>query len=185
MSILPGIYASQITGHLVTTAYDSIATATPSGVNSVTFSSIPQTYKHLQLRLLTKSSNAGAGINWYAQANSDTGTNYSVHQLYADGSSVGSNGSQNFTAFYGNQTVGTSNTNIFGISIMDILDYTNTNKYKTSKCLGGHDENGAGDIEFRSGVWMNTSAITSLTVFLDSSKTWQQYSSIALYGIKG
>ena len=186
MSILPGIYASQITGHLSTNSFESIQTVTvgSGGQSSISFSSIPSTYNHLQIRALTKSSNAGAGLNWYVQANSDTATNYSSHQLYADGASAGSNGSANATSFYGNQTTGTSNTNIFGVSIMDILDYSNTSKYKTARCLGGWDANGSGDIELRSSSWRNTAAITSLLIFPEPSRTWGQYTQFALYGIK-
>jgi hypothetical protein len=70
--------------------------------------------------------------------------------------------------------------------IFDILDYTNTNKYKTVRMLGGVDFNGSGEVDFMSGLWLNTSAITRID-FLPSyqSTQFQQYSSFALYGIRG
>jgi hypothetical protein len=47
-----GIIASAITGNLVTTSYESIETVTvgSGGSATVTFSSIPATYTHLQIK---------------------------------------------------------------------------------------------------------------------------------------
>jgi hypothetical protein len=50
-----GIIASAITGNLVTTSYESIETVTVGSGGSatvLTFSSIPATYTHLQIRVL-------------------------------------------------------------------------------------------------------------------------------------
>jgi len=73
--------------------------------------------------------------------------------------------------------------NIRGGFIVDILDYANTNKYKTVRSLNGNDANGSGSMNLSSNVWLSTAAITSLT--LSSSSDFRQYSSFALYGIKG
>jgi len=182
--ILGGLIGSFATA--LTSSYESIATVTvgSGGASSVTFSSIPGTYKHLQIRAVIKSTNTNNGSNWLLTANSDTANNYAVHQLYADGSTVGSNGTASYGYAYGNQTTGTSNTNIFAVSIMDIFDYSNTNKYKTFRCIGGYDLNGSGDINYRSSLWMSTSAITNINIIANG---WNlaQYSSFALYGVKG
>jgi hypothetical protein len=75
--------------------------------------------------------------------------------------------------------------NAYGVSIVDILDYANTNKYKTFRSLAGQDQNSSsGRIVFVSGLWQSTSAITTLDLNLESG-LWNQYSSVALYGIKG
>ena len=70
--------------------------------------------------------------------------------------------------------------------IFDILDYTNTNKNTTTRALTGNETNGtAGQaILFSSGNWRNTAAITSILIY-PSSGNFSQYSSFALYGIKG
>jgi predicted patatin/cPLA2 family phospholipase len=74
--------------------------------------------------------------------------------------------------------------NIFGAGVIDILDYANTNKYKTVRALSGHDNNGSGYVNFESGLWMSTSAITSIKLFT-AGNVYAQYTQFALYGIKG
>ena len=72
----------------------------------------------------------------------------------------------------------------FTAGVIDILDYANTNKYKTLRTLNGGDANGSGNIQIESGSWRNTAAITSITLTHNGSG-FTQYSSFALYGIKG
>jgi subtilase family serine protease len=75
---------------------------------------------------------------------------------------------------------------IFGAAIIDILDYANTNKYKTIRILSGNDNNGSGTIRFSSGaLYSNTNAVSSITLVSGSSGNWSEYSQFALYGIKG
>jgi hypothetical protein len=74
-------------------------------------------------------------------------------------------------------------TNTFGSIVIDILDYQNTNKFKTARGLGGSDNNGNGEIYLTSGLWRDTSAITSVSLFPGVGTTFNQYSSFALYGI--
>ena len=70
---------------------------------------------------------------------------------------------------------------IFGTFIVDILDYANTNKYKTMRALDGFDANGSGYAVLWSGNWRSTSAVSTITI---TGGTFAQYSSFALYGIK-
>jgi hypothetical protein len=75
-------------------------------------------------------------------------------------------------------------TSIFAGTIIDVLDYANTNKYKTLRGLTGYNSNASTDsIDFASGNWRNTAAITSITIS-PISGSWAQYSQISLYGIK-
>jgi hypothetical protein len=180
--LILGIIASSITGNLVTTSYESIATVTVGGAGTSTFdfTSIPSTYKHLQLRIICKSS---GGSQVSLRFNSDTASNYSEHQLVGDGSSATAYGGANTSLAPQGQTATTSNT--FGAFIIDILDYGSTSKYKTVRGLNGADMNGSGQIGLYSNLWRSTSAITDITVLADSGKSFDQYSSFALYGIKG
>jgi hypothetical protein len=74
---------------------------------------------------------------------------------------------------------------IFGTQVIDILDYTNTNKYKTQRSIGAVSENDNNNlITFMSGSWRSSSAITSITITANGT-TFQEYSHFALYGIKG
>ena len=172
------------------TAFESIATVTvgAGGSTTISFSSIPSTYKHLQIRCIAKNTyTAAAGNdNLTIQFNSDTASNYSRHALYGTGSSALAFGLTN-TTFAGAGIEPRSNAaeaNVFGGSIIDILDYADTNKYKTVRSLSGSDRNGAGDIYLVSGNWRSTSAVTSITMGTDLNP-FAQYSSFALYGIKG
>lgn len=187
MAPILGIMASQISGHLFgpTGAYDSIATVNPSGTGTVTFSSIPSTYTHLQIRLLARTNRAAVSDYGIVTFNSDSGANYSYHYLQGDGSSAtaGSSTNSNYV-FMDKFAASNAGSNVFGTVILDVLDYTNTNKYKTTRSLGGYDNNGDGVIELTSGNWRNTNAITSITIAPGAGTSFNQYSSFALYGIK-
>lgn len=190
-----GIIASQQPGHLATIAYDSIATTTaPSGGSaSITFSSIPSTYKHLQIRGIGRAASgqsATAAADVIMNINSDSSSNYARHRIIGDGSTASAGASTSATALNWSSVLPrtTSAANLFGSFVIDILDYQNTNKYKTTRFLGGCDLNGAGSITFQSGLWMSTSAISSITITFETDsnpKPVAQYSQIALYGIKG
>jgi len=163
------------------TAFESIATATPTSGTSVTFSSIPSTYKSLQLRMLLKTdASVGAGrIQLNADSNS---ANYAAHLLRGDGANVlasgAGTGSYNGVPYYNPQNNGD-----LSVLIVDIIDYASTTKNKTVKLINGRDNNGAGYMALWSGLWINTSAVSSLVI--SGGDNFQSGTSIALYGIKG
>lgn len=154
--------------------YIDSVTVGAGGTSTITFTSIPQTYKHLQIRYSGFVANDA-----FMRFNSDTGANYSRHSLYGNGSNGSAYSGPNETVIGFTYTA--SNTNP-GSSICDILDYTNTSRYKTVRILNGDDQNGSGIIMLASGNWRNTAAITSITIFEDSG-VFGQHSSFALYGI--
>ena len=160
-----------------------VVTVGSAGAADVTFTNIPSTYSHLQIRATARNASSGY-VNIFAQFNSDTASNYNYHFIQGDGSSViaGNDAPSYFIAFRVAQ--GGSGANVFGTGVCDILDYANTNKYKTVRSLTGFDNNGNGDIFFFSGLWRSTSAITSIKLYAQSGNL-AQYSQIALYGIKG
>ena len=183
-----GILASAITGNLVTGAYESIATVTlGSSQATISFTSIPATYKHLQIRGLSRNTGAGTGASDIKMLfNSDTGANYSIHYLDGTGASVTQAGVGNRSDPRAGLSVdGGVTANIFGANVTDILDYSDTNKYKTTRTIGGADLNGSGSFRLTSGVWTNTAAITQIDFTDLSGSNFAQYSSFALYGIKG
>jgi hypothetical protein len=182
-----GIIASQISGHLFAPsgAYDSIATVTVGAAAVVTFTSIPATYTHLQLRCLARGADAGDS-HIEVRFNGDTGYNYSYHYVYGDGATVYAGAAASDAHIRLNRIAGAGTaSNIFGGVVFDLLDYANTNKYKTSRALVGYDANGSGQIHFTSGNWRNTSAITSIELAAETQSNFAQYSTFALYGIKG
>jgi hypothetical protein len=165
-------------------SYESIATvALTSTASSISFTSIPQTYTHLQLRYISLDSR-----NQYEDSpvdmrfNSDSGSNYARHSLYGNGSTAYATAEINQTFI---RMWGGSQTNYFLAAVTDILDYTSTSKNKTIKQLFGVDLNGSGEVGLSSGMWFATpAAITSITLTPYSSP-FKVNSHFALYGIKG
>ena len=179
-----GIMASSTSGASAVGDYESIATTTlATATASVTFSSIPATYKHLQIRILARLTAAVTRDVILCRLNSDTASNYNSHWILGDGASASANDSGSITSMYTGDITGASATaSIFGVSIIDILDYSSSNKYKVTRTLTGADRNGSGFIWLQSGLWRNTDAVSTITLL--SSSTFAQYSSFALYGIR-
>jgi hypothetical protein len=161
------------------------------GVSSVTFSNIPNTYKHLQVRWLCTTNRGTYAIDDIKMTfNSDTGANYSHHNLKGNGSTASAGAIANANYLYYDVSAGTSVSNFFGVAITDILDYANTNKFKTIRALTGTDTNGSvagefGRVALQSGNWRNTAAITSITIVPFTGTSFNQHSRFSLYGIKG
>lgn len=172
------------------TAYESIATVSLSGAQStIDFTGISSTYKHLQLRgiLLNAVSGDNVAIR-LGNGSIDTGSNYASHQLQGDGSSASAAASTSQTAAYLSGVCQASSSYPFAF-VYDILDYSNTNKYKTIRGLSGQDGNGTGTptswrVQLISGLWQSTSAVTNVRVYLPAGNLGN-YSQVALYGIKG
>jgi hypothetical protein len=176
-----GIIASSISASLNASSYESIATATvgAGGVASVTFSSIPSTYKHLQIRVFASDTSSGATWGFCNIKFNNLGTNYGYrHDVYGTGAATGASAA---SATYPMTYVG--NNGYFSTGIVDILDYTDTNKNKTVRYISGNDQNGGGLVSLGSGLWMNTVAINQID--LTAGVLFTQYSKFALYGIKG
>lgn len=155
------------------------------------FVSIPQTFNHLQLRAFVKSpAVTGArstNVDWtYMRFNGDTNNaNYASHSLEGDGATAtsASDATGVVTAFKsGVMPSSTSASTFFGSLIVDIYDYTSTNKNKTFRALSGCDMNGSGIVSLRSGLWISTAAVTS--IYLGGwSAGYKAGSRFDLYGI--
>lgn len=183
MSPIPGIVASQITGHLSTSSFESIATVTiNSGTqSSILFTSIPSGYKHLQVRILGLTT--ASLIQPQMRFNGDSSATYTRHSLYGDGTVAAAYGAASVNQIVvGGLSVGMDATYPY-VCVIDILDYASTSKNKTVRSLSGSDKNGSGEIGLHSGAWLSTSAVTSISII--SAGTYNTYSNFALYGIKG
>jgi hypothetical protein len=171
----------------VETRFDSIATSTvgSGGVTSVTFSSIPSTYKHLQIRY-TAATNDGNYNALIIRHNSDTGANYAWHAMYGNGATPSAEYAADATNIRALGTPGTGQSGVFQGAIYDLLDYANPSKFKTSRILNGVDANGSGYAGLSSGLWRSEAAITSITIApITGGGLLIQNSKFALYGIKG
>lgn len=175
-------------GAFVEGDFESIATITvgSGGSSSIEFTSIPATYKHLQIRGMYLGA-ASFDFQRIQFNNDTTNANYYSHNFAGNGTSAS-------TGPYAGSTYGAI---IYGVAVypsttypasfvMDILDYTSTNKNKTTRTLIGYDTNVNGYIEISEGLWKATpAAISSIKIFEGGNRIYQQYSSFALYGIGG
>lgn len=163
-------------------SFESIATFTGNGtVSTYTFSSIPSGYKSLQIRV---NALAGGGGRTGVRLNGDSGSNYNYHVLYGFNNGAFATNSATTAAYVAGYQIGPSATSPTAI-ITDIIDYTSTSKNTTIRSFYGVEKNfGAGNSEvgLSSGLWRNTAAVTSITVFC--TQNYQSGTTIALYGIK-
>lgn len=183
MPILGTIASSFRAGAPAVQAYESIATATPNGTNTVVFSNIPQTFTHLQMRIFGRS-DAGAGdfrvLDW--QYNGDTGNNYDWFLVQGAGSTIDAipvtGVNYNRLAWIINVPTNGSSGNI-----ITWFDYRNTNKFKTAQAFGGvtSSTNVTSAIQF--GTWKSTAAITSMSIKTNGNN-FSSGTVLALYGIK-
>jgi hypothetical protein len=162
--------------------YESIATVTvgSGGSSSINFTSIPSTYQHLQVRFMSLFTNARMDITF----NSDSGSNYSYHLVQGNGAASYAEAGTSQTSIKIWPNGNSTSSGIPNVGIIDVLDYANGNKYKTARILNGYDQNGSGIVSLNSGLWMNTNAVTSI-LLAPNTGNFAQYSSFALYGIKG
>ena len=173
------------------TAYDPNATwliqrTSPTSGTSITFSSIPQTYSHLQLRINIMGA-AGAGI--YYQFNGDSSTtSYAWHVLEGGGTSAAATGGT--TDGYSLLNFNTSKPSATApfVSILDIQNYASTTQNKTGRGFTGSNINTASaayGVTLSSGLWINTAAITSIKIATSNASAFSSGSTFALYGMKG
>lgn len=181
-----GVIASSMLTSVAVNSFDSIQTVPGSGT-SITLGSggtIPQNYKHLQVRFVWN--NPIGDQSLLITFNGVGGTSYSVHGMAGTGSGstaafAGNNLARWETCYDGNNG---SSSSFAKVGILDILDYSSTNKNKTSKLLWGADYGSAGKISLETCLFNSTSPITSIT-FAPFSTSFASGSSFALYGIEG
>jgi hypothetical protein len=140
----------------------------------------------LQVRAVVRESSAAAGYtNSELRFNGDTGSNYSWHYLAGYGSSVLSTDApnqpnvrlQSFAPGDG------SPSGVFGVGVIDILDFASTSKNKTVRALHGALTSTNTGIALTSGAWYNTGAVTSIN-FAIGSNSFLAGTRFSLYGVK-
>jgi hypothetical protein len=162
--------------------YVAIASTTvgSGGVNSVDFTSIPQTYTDLVVKISVRSSNDTLGFNMNINNSSSS---ISSRWIEGTGSGVSSYTSANSQVGYQNRNAATAST--FANVEIYISDYTSSNNKSYSG--EGVTENNA-TLAFQYFVSLlrsNTAAIDRLTfVHPDAGQTFVQYSTFTIYGIK-
>lgn len=172
-----------------TGAMELIATVVSTGTGGqVSFASIPQTYRHLQLRVVARTGNSvlQTQTNGLAINNDTTNGKYDGHALTAAGSSVASGRSGFYNLAFqipfipgGNETSGA-----FGAQVIDFLDYSSASKNKTIRALGGHASGSSRHIGLFSNLYIDTAAITSIQ-YNFGGPDLAAGTRVSLYGIRG
>jgi hypothetical protein len=174
---------------VVSGSYESIATFTlGSNTQAVTFSSIPSTYKDIEIRYISRDTYTNSypglqilfnGAGWQAR-----------HLLGGDGAggATGSSGSYGGSQGYLGASIGNNlDANNYATGVLRVVDYANTNKNKTfMNQTAGMGNSTSGYAYLYSGFMNTTTAISSVT-FQEGDTNFKLMpgSTFALYGIKG
>jgi len=162
-----------------------------ANLSSVVFSSIPSTYEHLQLRISGRDSTTDYwSPDLLVLFNSDSGSNYSSHYMYADGTSATTASYTGQSSMIWGQNSGshsTSQPTQYGGIIVDILDYANTNKNTTVCIVSGVINTPQSALRFSSSLWDDTSVVSQIDLIGGhsggSGGGWVRGSEITLYGL--
>lgn len=172
--------------------YESIATVSvgAGGQSTISFSSIPQTFSHLQLRLYIRTNrnvNDGDYLLMRFNGISTAASYYGQHYVRGNGSAVLAAADGTYTASFIERFPALNTTSaVFGAAVIDILDYKDTNKNKVWRSLSGYDGNGDtnANIRLASGMLLSTPAISSIDLTSGTGSNFVQYSHAALYGVR-
>lgn len=177
-----------------TSSYELIQTVyLTASQSSVTLdvSGLSSDYQHLQIRATTRTNRSGADSDpIILRFNSDSGSNYTRHGLggynFGGTNAMYSNAATSQTSMMlsENMPVAGSTANAFGAFVTDILDPFETTKNKTVRTLNGMNAAWS-SIEVRSGAWLSTTAVTSITILPLVGTQLAANSRFTIYGIKG
>jgi hypothetical protein len=167
-----------------------IASAISTGSTALfSFTNIPQTFTHLQVRWYARSLGSGVYSEQFTYfINNDRSSIYTSHTLWGDGSSALSINellNASYVTLVGTSMPNANSiANAFGVVTMDILDYTNTNKNKTIRSFLGWDLNGSGLTGLSSALYTTTNAINRIDLGVASGSNYAAGSRADLYGIQ-
>ena len=184
--MLLGILNSQVSGGAAP-AFELISSQIlTSSASSVTFSSIPQDYKHLQIRGLARDTTGNFNGELKMRFNGVSTASYAEHLLNGNGSGVNSFGNTSTTSISQLYITGNSSASTqLGPFIIDILDYASTSKNSTTRAFLGWPGSNQ-EVRLTSGLFNNTAAISSITINpKNDALSIQSGSRFSLYGIRG
>ena len=161
------------------TQIGSAVTVGSGGAATISFTSIPNTYTDLCLKLSARTTLTGTAANVAFSFNGSTSSRSGIY-LGGNGSSASSGSVGELLIWTFPYNDATSNT--FGNTELYIPNYAgSTNK---SMSTDGVSENNATDgrVAFTASLWANTAAITSITL-TPQSGSFMQHSTAYLYGV--
>ena len=148
---------------------------------NVTFSSIPQTYDHLELTMYAKRDRASTSDSTFMYFNGDTtDANYDWQRLLAN--SGGVSASQNAaSAYIGQNTASSSAANIFATLTVTMPNYTKTDRHKSRLISNGELKDG--EAILFSQRWESTAAIT--TILMHGSGSTVKFTAGSVFELRG
>ena len=177
-----GIFSAAGAGGAPTSDYELLETQIlGSEQSSVVFSNLntyASTYKHLQIRMVSRLSFTATTTDQLMRFNGVTSSSYAGHRLVGNGSSVFANARSGSSSMF----IGLVDGAQFTTAVIDVLDFTGT-KNKTVRSFTGVN-GGVSELMLTSGLFDSTAAITSLTLF-PPVYNYVVGSRFSLYGIKG
>jgi hypothetical protein len=144
--------------------FELIASSTVGGggVTSVTFSSIPATYTDLVIKLSCRTNNTGAGYRVVAKINGSA-ANFTGRNIYGSGITTGSGTLT--TELFGFVDGTTETANTFANNEIYFPNYAGAN-YKSISTDSVMENNATQAYsQLAAGLWSNTAAITSITLY--------------------
>jgi len=155
-----------------------------SDTASVSFTSIPSTYTDLQLLVSARVDRTGISVNMGLRFNSSS-SNYTQIMLYSGGTTTGglySTALDQFGYWYSPANSATAST--FSNQSVYIPNYASS--YNKSVSIDSTSEHNGADTNLLllSGLWSDTSAITTITLSNYQGSNLRSGSTFYLYGIK-
>lgn len=176
---IAGIVASQIQGHLFASNFEAIQSQTlTSAISTVSFTGIPQTYTHLQLRMTTTTTTSGRiQMTW----NSNATANQATEWMYGNATTSNGDYATGLTYLAVGYTDGSSYPNY---TVCDIPSYTNTTLNHSFKSFNGYSNNTSSSwVAQFVGSTQSSSAINRIDLVANSGN-FNIGSTFTLYGIK-
>ena len=191
-SISTGVKRSKVWDQSAVTvipAFEAIQTISTGGSSqaSIDFTSIPSTYKHLQIRYNIKGTAATNLQTACFRFNNTAGTGYTDYRAYYGVGFRGGSAELGLDrAYLGATPAGNANASFRGSGVITIYDYADTSKYKMGVAHHGYGYNDSSNQEanWRTVKWESTSAINQVTLFMQAGDIGTNCMA-TLYGIKG
>lgn len=166
--------------------YKLIETVTvgSGGASSIVFTSIPQTFTDLVLKISARTANNSGPVfdSLYVDFNGSASNQTTRYLITTDGTTVASgNEARSYVLFGASRNTATAN--VFSNAELYIPNYAGST-YKSSSSDGVAENNAtAVGLALAANLWSNTAAITSITLTPSTGSNFLQYSSASLYGI--
>jgi hypothetical protein len=172
-------------------AYTLIADSTLGADGTFSFTSIPNTYEHLQLVCYLRSDRAATEDDLGLRFNNDTASNYDGYTFRGNGTGPTSTGGESLAAtslVQKNSLVGnTATANVFGGVTVTIPHYAGTTNNKAAHSLAGKKigtATGNLSVLMGMGAWRSNSAINRVDLLPAGGGTnFKAGSRVSLYGL--